>query len=211
MFPHLSANNSAAAGPSTPAATAADTQVLPDDDDELNELEASLEETSIQIQESSQPQLQPWPSFFVLKSASKPNAAPSCCQIAGSTASAGISLTDSAIQDVFKNAIKRFDSYLNPFWKQPTAAGDTVDGGVKPLRINNKRTIVIWIDGEKHFEQERLVSLLKRAVMEERFLDAAFLRDNAGAGLCFTNAILFGSDHDRDQIEMDADSDMRSC
>ncbi|XP_022767430.1 zinc finger CCCH domain-containing protein 11-like isoform X2 [Durio zibethinus] len=51
--------DSSAAGPSTSAATAADAEALPDDDDdddeldidELNELEASLAKTSIQIQE----------------------------------------------------------------------------------------------------------------------------------------------------------------
>ncbi|XWS55765.1 hypothetical protein CRYUN_Cryun09bG0028800 [Craigia yunnanensis] len=52
-------NDSAAAGPSTSATSAADAETLPDDDDdddeldmdELNELEASLAKTSIQIQE----------------------------------------------------------------------------------------------------------------------------------------------------------------
>ena len=60
MHIHLQANNDlAAAGPSTSATSAADAETLPDDDeyddeldmDELNELEASLAKTSIQIQE----------------------------------------------------------------------------------------------------------------------------------------------------------------
>ncbi|KAE8731058.1 Zinc finger CCCH domain-containing protein 21 [Hibiscus syriacus] len=61
--PENKANNSAAAGPSTSATTDAEAEVLPDDDDdddefdmdELNELEASLAKTSIQIQGPSQP------------------------------------------------------------------------------------------------------------------------------------------------------------
>lgn len=60
MHIHLQANNdSAAAGPSSLATSAADAGALPEDDDdddeleinELNELEASLAKTSIQIQE----------------------------------------------------------------------------------------------------------------------------------------------------------------
>ena len=60
MHIHLQTNNdSSATGPSTSATSAADAETLPDDDeyddeldmDELNELEASLAKTSIQIQE----------------------------------------------------------------------------------------------------------------------------------------------------------------
>ncbi|KAK8476489.1 hypothetical protein V6N11_021019 [Hibiscus sabdariffa] len=132
---------------------------------------------------------------------------------------------DSAIQDVFKNAVKRFYSYMNPFWKQPTAAEDAVNDAVEGKQDEDDRDWD-WDRWKMHFEQvdeqERLVSLLKsqlneavrredyedaarlkvaiaaasrndtvgrvishlnRAVLEERFMDAAFLRDNAGAGL----------------------------
>ncbi|XP_038992414.1 protein EXECUTER 1, chloroplastic-like [Hibiscus syriacus] len=132
---------------------------------------------------------------------------------------------DSAIQDVFQNAVKRFYSYMNPFWKQPTADGAALNDAVEGKREEDDRDWD-WDRWKMHFEQvdeqERLVSLLKtqlneavrredyedaarlkvaiaaaskndtvgrvishlnRAVMEERFMDAAFLRDNAGAGL----------------------------
>ncbi|XWS68220.1 hypothetical protein CRYUN_Cryun04dG0072200 [Craigia yunnanensis] len=128
---------------------------------------------------------------------------------------------DSAIQEVIKNAIKRFDSCMNPFRKNSTAAVSD-----KQRRRGDEEDDWDWDRWKKHFEQvdeqERLLSLLKlqlneavrreyyedaarlkvaiaaaatndtvgrvishlnRAVMEERFQDAAFLRDNAGAGL----------------------------
>ncbi|OMO85258.1 hypothetical protein CCACVL1_10319 [Corchorus capsularis] len=129
---------------------------------------------------------------------------------------------DSAIQDVIKNAIKQFDSHMNPFRK------DALNDGVldKQRRRREEEDDWDWDRWKKHFEQveeqERLLSLLKsqlseavlredyedaarlkvaiaaaavndtigrvishldRAVAEERFQDAAFLRDNAGAGL----------------------------
>ncbi|XP_022763652.1 protein EXECUTER 1, chloroplastic-like isoform X2 [Durio zibethinus] len=137
---------------------------------------------------------------------------------------------DSAIQDVIKNAIKRFDSYMNPFRKDSTTAKDASNDGVSD-KLSRRRDEEDdwdwdWDRWKKHFEQvdeqERLLSLLKlqlneavrredyegaarlkvaiaaaatndtvgrvisllnRAVVEERFQDAAFLRDNAGAGL----------------------------
>ncbi|XP_022725813.1 protein EXECUTER 1, chloroplastic isoform X2 [Durio zibethinus] len=135
---------------------------------------------------------------------------------------------DSAIQDVIKNAIKRFDSYMNPFRKDSTATKDTLNDAVagKQWLRGDEEDDWDWDRWKKHFEQvdeqERLLSLLKtqlneavhredyedaarlkvaiaaaatndtvgrvishlnRAVIEQRFQDAAFLRDNAGAGL----------------------------
>ncbi|XWS54578.1 hypothetical protein CRYUN_Cryun10bG0101000 [Craigia yunnanensis] len=135
---------------------------------------------------------------------------------------------DSAIQDVIKNAIKRFDSYMNPFRKDSSTAKDAINDGVsdKQRRRRDEEDDWDWDRWKKHFEQvdeqERLLSVLKlqlneavrredyedaarlkvaiaaaatndtvgrvishlnRAVVEERFQDAAFLRDNAGAGL----------------------------
>ncbi|XVE93616.1 hypothetical protein REPUB_Repub01dG0209400 [Reevesia pubescens] len=132
---------------------------------------------------------------------------------------------DSAIQDVIKNAIKRFDSYMNPLRKDSTTHKDASNDGVTNKQRHQEEDWV-WDRWKKHFEQideqERLLSLLKsqlneavrredygdaarlkvaiaaaatndtvgrvishlnRAVVEERFQDAAFLRDNAGAGL----------------------------
>ncbi|KAK8698804.1 hypothetical protein V6N13_114911 [Hibiscus sabdariffa] len=129
---------------------------------------------------------------------------------------------DSAVQDVIRNAIKRFDSYMNPFRKDPNTAGETGNG----RRWRDEEDDWDWDRWKKHFEQvdeqERLLSLMKsqlheavhredyedaarlkvaiaaaatndtvgrvmsnlnRAVVEERFEDAAFLRDIAGAGL----------------------------
>ncbi|KAE8719864.1 Protein EXECUTER 1 [Hibiscus syriacus] len=129
---------------------------------------------------------------------------------------------DSAVQDVIRKVIKRFDSYMNPFRKDLRSAGETGNG----WRRGDKEDDWDWGRWKKHFEQvdeqERLISLLKsqlheavhrenyedaarlkvaiaaaaandtvgrvisnlnRAVMEEHFEDAAFFRDNAGAGL----------------------------
>ncbi|XVF01493.1 hypothetical protein REPUB_Repub04eG0093600 [Reevesia pubescens] len=135
---------------------------------------------------------------------------------------------DSAIQDVLKNAIKRFDSYMNPFRKDSTTTKDSFNDAVSAKRRTQRdeENDWDWDRWKKHFQlvdkQERLLSLLKsqlneavrkedyedaarlkvaiaaaatndtvgrvishlnRAVVEERFHDAAFLRDNAGAGL----------------------------
>ncbi|KAM1264344.1 hypothetical protein ACFX2J_034165 [Malus domestica] len=123
---------------------------------------------------------------------------------------------DSALQDLIKNAIKSFDSYVN-FKPQPDA--QSAPSYTEDLDWD-------WDRWRHHFleveQQERLVSLLKsqlgravyaedfedaarlkvaiaaaatndvvgrvishlnRAVEEERYQDAAFFRDNAGAGL----------------------------
>ncbi|XP_017971420.1 PREDICTED: protein EXECUTER 1, chloroplastic [Theobroma cacao] len=135
---------------------------------------------------------------------------------------------DSAIQDVIKNAIKRFESYMNPFRKDSSSTKGALNDGVSDERRRQRgqEDDWDWDRWKKHFEQvdeqERLLSLLKsqlneavsredyedaarlkvaiaaaatndtvgrvishlnRAVVEERFHDAAFLRDNAGAGL----------------------------
>ncbi|KAA3488582.1 protein EXECUTER 1, chloroplastic-like [Gossypium australe] len=130
---------------------------------------------------------------------------------------------DSAVVDVIKSAVKRFDSYLNPFRKH-LAESDGVSENRR--RRREEEGDWDWDRWKKHFEQvdeqERLLSLLKaqlyeavckedyedaarlkvaiaaastndtvgrtmshlnKAVVEERFEDAAFLRDTAGTGL----------------------------
>ncbi|KAG4110452.1 hypothetical protein ERO13_D13G049500v2 [Gossypium hirsutum] len=130
---------------------------------------------------------------------------------------------DSAVVDVIKSAVKRFDSYLNPFRKHPAETGGVSENR---RRRRDEEGGWDWDQWKKHFEQvdeqERLLSLLKaqlyeavckedyedaarlkvaiaaastndtvgrtmshfnKAVVEERFKDAAFLRDTAGTGL----------------------------
>lgn len=92
---------------------------------------------------------------------------------------------DSAIQDVLRNAIKRFDSYLNLSWKQ---SGDSPNSRViERHRANSDKADDEewdWNRWKKHFEQvdeqERLVSVLKSrlsdAVRSEDYEDAARLK-----------------------------------
>ncbi|GAV69542.1 DUF3506 domain-containing protein [Cephalotus follicularis] len=125
---------------------------------------------------------------------------------------------DSAIQHVLKNAIKRFDSYIN--FTKKDATNDNVADQIEDEDDWD------WDRWRIHFqqvdEQDRLLAVLKsqlghavyredyvdaarlkvaiaaaamndmvgrvmsrlnKAVVEERYQDAAFLRDNAGAGL----------------------------
>ncbi|KAL1215841.1 Protein EXECUTER 1 [Cardamine amara subsp. amara] len=129
---------------------------------------------------------------------------------------------ESAIQDVLKSAIKRFDSVLSWYTTQDKDAG--ADQGSENL--NKEGDDWDWERWKKHFEivddQDRLLSVLKsqlkraikredyedaarlkvaiaaaatndavgrvmfsfnRAVLEERYKDAVYLRDKAGAGL----------------------------
>ncbi|PON38923.1 Protein EXECUTER [Parasponia andersonii] len=135
---------------------------------------------------------------------------------------------DSAIADVVRAAVKRFDSYVNSHLKGSSSAdgsskGVSDSGDAPNLPLDPDWD---WDRWRQHFgevdEQERLVSLLKsqlgnaihvedfegaarlkvaiaaaatndvvgrvmyklnRAIEEERYGDAAFIRDNAGAGL----------------------------
>ncbi|KAL3567609.1 hypothetical protein D5086_030260 [Populus alba] len=132
---------------------------------------------------------------------------------------------DAALQAVFKNAIKSFDSYMNPTKKGVGNKGVT-EGENGEEEEEEDGTVWDWDRWRLHFdqvdEQQRLVSLLKsqlgnavnredyedaarlkvaiaaaasndtvgrvmsqlnRALAQERYLEAAFLRDNAGAGL----------------------------
>ncbi|OMO63486.1 hypothetical protein COLO4_32399 [Corchorus olitorius] len=87
---------------------------------------------------------------------------------------------DSAIQDVIKNAIKQFDSFMNPSRK------DALNDGVpdKQRRRREEDDDWDWDRWKKHFEhveeQERLLSLLKsqlsEAVLKEDYEDAARLK-----------------------------------
>ncbi|KAL0891464.1 hypothetical protein Bca101_015447 [Brassica carinata] len=135
---------------------------------------------------------------------------------------------DAAIQDVLKNAIKRFDSVLSWYGNQDKDDGDdVVSGGQGWGDIEEEEeSDWDWERWKKHFEriddQDRLLSVLKsqlngavkredyddaarlkvaiaaastndavgrvmssfnRAVLEERYKDAVYLRDKAGAGL----------------------------
>ncbi|KAF5936922.1 hypothetical protein HYC85_024428 [Camellia sinensis] len=132
---------------------------------------------------------------------------------------------DSVIQEVLRNAIKKFDDYMNSYRNQSK-------GVVKSVDVFERGSEVVddedwdWDRWRKHFsevdEQERIVSILKsqlahavnredyedasrlkvaiaaaatndtvgrvmshlnRAIQEERYQDAAFIRDYAGAGL----------------------------
>uniref|UniRef100_A0A1J3K0Y8 Protein EXECUTER 1, chloroplastic n=1 Tax=Noccaea caerulescens TaxID=107243 RepID=A0A1J3K0Y8_NOCCA len=130
---------------------------------------------------------------------------------------------DSAIQDVLKSAIKRFDSVLSWYRTQDKDAGDDEQGSGN---VEKDEDDWDWERWKKHFEQideqDRLLSVLKsqlsraikredyedaarlkvaiaaaatndavgrvmsrfnRAVLEERYKDAVYLRDKAGAGL----------------------------
>ncbi|KAI9110431.1 hypothetical protein K1719_018591 [Acacia pycnantha] len=137
---------------------------------------------------------------------------------------------DSMLQDLVRNAIKRFDSYVNSLRDEALGAWNTAsvaekDGSEKENREPEDEEWD-WDRWRKHFqdidEQERLVSILKsqisravcmedfedaarlkvaiaaaathdsvgrvishlnKAIEEERYTDAAFLRDKAGAGL----------------------------
>ncbi|ESQ53785.1 hypothetical protein EUTSA_v10024585mg [Eutrema salsugineum] len=131
---------------------------------------------------------------------------------------------DSAIQDVLKNAIKRFDSVLSWYRSQDKDAGDDVEQVSGDIKIEDDDWD--WERWKKHFDQiddqDRLLSVLKsqlsraikredyddaarlkvaiaaaatndavgrvmsrfnKAVLEERYKDAVYLRDKAGAGL----------------------------
>ncbi|XP_028772095.1 protein EXECUTER 1, chloroplastic [Neltuma alba] len=133
---------------------------------------------------------------------------------------------DSMLQDVVRNAIKRFDSYVNSLRNEALAAGVAEKDGSEKENREPENEEWDWDRWRKHFqdidEQERLVSILKsqlsravhvedyddaarlkvaiaaaatsdsvgrvishlnKAIEEERYSDAAFLRDKAGAGL----------------------------
>ncbi|KAJ0262835.1 Protein EXECUTER 1 [Hirschfeldia incana] len=136
---------------------------------------------------------------------------------------------DAAIQDVLKNAIKRFDSVMSWYGNQDKDAedDDAVSGGQGWGDIKKEEeSDWDWERWKKHFEriddQDRLLSVLKsqlngavkredyedaarlkvaiaaastndavgramssfnRALLEERYKDAVYLRDEAGAGL----------------------------
>ncbi|KAJ6371949.1 hypothetical protein OIU77_002295 [Salix suchowensis] len=132
---------------------------------------------------------------------------------------------DAALQAVFKNAVKSFDSYMNPT-KKGVGNKEVVEGEIGEEEEDGDGVEWDWDRWRLHFdqvdEQQRLVSLLKsqlgnavnredyedaarikvaiaaaatndtvgrvmsqlnRALAQERYLEAAFLRDNAGAGL----------------------------
>ncbi|GLT97994.1 hypothetical protein SLE2022_155310 [Rubroshorea leprosula] len=114
------------------------------------------------------------------------------CRCAGSSSSSSSSDNsapiqwrwDSAIQDVLKTAVKRFDSYVNLYRKDARNMDDQ-NGGV-PFAGNNEMEDEDWNwdRWKKHFEQvdeqERLLSVLKsqlgRAVYREDFEDAGRLK-----------------------------------
>ncbi|KAL3515479.1 hypothetical protein ACH5RR_022381 [Cinchona calisaya] len=132
---------------------------------------------------------------------------------------------DSAIQEMFRKMMKRFEDYVNSFRNHDhKSSGSEVTGGVDSGGVEVEEWD--WERWRKHFsdvdEQERIVSVLKfqlasainredykdaarlkvaiaaaatndtigkvmsylnRAVQEERYGDAALLRDYAGVGL----------------------------
>ncbi|KAI3919372.1 hypothetical protein MKW92_046508 [Papaver armeniacum] len=82
---------------------------------------------------------------------------------------------DSGLQDVVKSVIKKKNNQ--------NSNRDLVMEKVTGIEGEEWD----WDRWKKHFEdveeQEKIVSVLKRAVEEERYGDAALMRDNAGAGL----------------------------
>ncbi|EOA16153.1 hypothetical protein CARUB_v10004291mg [Capsella rubella] len=104
------------------------------------------------------------------------------CRCSSSSSSDDIPRWDSAIQDVLKSAIKRFDSVLSWYSNQDTDASYDVeqDSG----NINKNEDDWDWERWKKHFElvddQDRLLSVLKsqlnRAIKREDYEDAARLK-----------------------------------
>ncbi|CAD5329852.1 unnamed protein product [Arabidopsis thaliana] len=155
-----------------------------------------------------------------------PTALCRCSSSSGSNSSSSSSSDDnprwdSAIQDVLKSAIKRFDSVLS--WYATLDNDDGEQGSENVEKIDDDWD---WDRWKKHFDQvddqDRLLSVLKsqlnraikredyedaarlkvaiaatatndavgkvmstfyRALLEERYKDAVYLRDKAGAGL----------------------------
>uniref|UniRef100_A0A5B7A2W9 Uncharacterized protein n=1 Tax=Davidia involucrata TaxID=16924 RepID=A0A5B7A2W9_DAVIN len=94
---------------------------------------------------------------------------------------------DSAIQEVVRNAIKRFDDYLNSYRSQSKDEKDvvrSVDVVERESEVDGDDEEWDWDRWRKHFsevdEQERIVSILKsqlvNAVDREDFKDAARLK-----------------------------------
>ncbi|MBA0727390.1 hypothetical protein Golax_000386, partial [Gossypium laxum] len=92
---------------------------------------------------------------------------------------------DSAVVDVIKSAVKRFDSYLNPFRKHPAETGGAqlYEAVCKEDYEDAARLKVAIAAASTNDTVGRTMSHLNKAVVEERFEDAAFLRDTAGTGL----------------------------
>ncbi|TQE05736.1 hypothetical protein C1H46_008642 [Malus baccata] len=79
---------------------------------------------------------------------------------------------DSALQNLIRNAIKSFDSYSQ--LRRAVSAEDFEDAARLKVAIAAAATNDVV---------GRVISHLNRAIQEERYQDAAFFRDNAGAGL----------------------------
>ncbi|XP_071721696.1 protein EXECUTER 1, chloroplastic-like [Rutidosis leptorrhynchoides] len=146
----------------------------------------------------------------------------SICRCSSSSSNSSSSSSFSAIQDVLRNAIKRFNSFME---SKPVKKNGVVETE-EEVEDQDKKNEWDWDRWKLHFQQvdqqERLISLLKsqlsqavhtedyedaarlkvaitaaamkdtvgrvvshfqRAVKEERYHDAAFLRDTAGTGL----------------------------
>ncbi|GJN33377.1 hypothetical protein PR202_gb21972 [Eleusine coracana subsp. coracana] len=113
---------------------------------------------------------------------------------------------DAMLHDAFQGAVRRWSEYVSNYWPSAPAAKEAGIGkGIKSYREEEvmsgdeeyeeeEERGVDEVDGKwswerwkRHFalieESERLVDELQRAIKEERYRDATYIRDHAGVGL----------------------------
>ncbi|KAI9073624.1 hypothetical protein K1719_044409 [Acacia pycnantha] len=103
---------------------------------------------------------------------------------------------DSMLQDLVRNAIKRFDSYVNSLRDEALGAWNTATERLVSILKSQISHAVCMEDFEDaarlkfaiaaaatHDSVGRVITHLNKVIEEQRYTDAAFLRDKAGAGL----------------------------